>query len=508
MFDLLQSKPTKLVVASLLTAGLGTTMGSSVLAGSAAASSQTIITVNNNAGEPLTNNFNPLVPTSTLDFYGSWSMIYEPLVQYDVQKPGVTYPWLATSWKWSNGNKTLVFELRHGVKWSDGQPFTSKDVVFTFDLMKKYPSVNLYGLDFTGVTAQGAYQVTMKFPASNYTDFYYAAELSPIIPEHVWSTISNPATYADTNPLGPALSSSSLSTPRTSSSSPTRATGSAACPKIYGLEYVAGTAQSLTNLTDDETLDWSSGGTPGAQAWEKKNPYNHYWFPGAGVVSIEPNLTKWPLNQLAVREAISLALNRSVIGSQGEFGYEDPVLSATGLLPSQSNFVVSQFKNDLLKYDPSQAKKVLEQAGWKAGPGGTFEDNAGKQLAFTISDPSGFVDYITDCQLMREELKAAGMALTCEGTSTNAWTSDVASGEFDATIRWSDYGNGDPFYIYNGWLNHNLTAPVGGTASDDFERYGNSSAQAALQTYTTAPTSAAEQVPCRPSKIYSSQTSR
>ncbi len=234
MFDLLQSKPTKLVVASLLTAGMGTTMGSSVLAGSAAASSQTIITVNNNAGEPLTNNFNPLVPTSTLDFYGSWSMIYEPLVQYDVQKPGVTYPWLAASWKWSNGNKTLVFELRHGVKWSDGQPFTSKDVVFTFDLMKKYPSVNLYGLDFTSVTAQGAYQVTMKFPASNYTDFYYAAELSPIIPDHIWSTISNPATYADTNPIGTGPSSSSLSTPRTSSSSPTRATGSAACPRSMG----------------------------------------------------------------------------------------------------------------------------------------------------------------------------------------------------------------------------------------------------------------------------------
>jgi peptide/nickel transport system substrate-binding protein len=259
-------------------------------------------------------------------------------------------------------------------------------------------------------------------------------------------------------------------------------------PKIYGLEVIAVTAQSEANLTEADQLDWSSGGAPGAQAWVKKSPYNHYWFPGAGTVSIEPNLTKWPLNQVAVRKAISLALNRAVIGSKGEFGYEYPVTSATGLLSSQSSFVVPQYRKNLLRYAPAQAKKTLEQAGWKMGHGGIFVDSAGKQLAFTISDPSGFVDYMTDCQLMREELKAAGMALTCEGISTNAWTSDVASGEFDATIRWSDFGNGNPFFVYNGWLNDKLTAPIGRAASDDFERYRSPSAQSALQAYASAST--------------------
>jgi peptide/nickel transport system substrate-binding protein len=88
------------------------------------------------------NDFNPLVPTSTLVSWTAVGYIYEPLLQYDMLKPGTVYPWLATSATWSNHDKTLTFQLRRGVTWSDGVPFTSKDVVFTFDLLKKYPSLN------------------------------------------------------------------------------------------------------------------------------------------------------------------------------------------------------------------------------------------------------------------------------------------------------------------------------------------------------------------------------
>ncbi len=117
-------------------------------------SSGTTLTVNNNEGEPLTANFNPLDPTSTLDVYGSWSMIYEPLVQYDPQRPGVTYPWLATSWSWSNGDKSLSFTLRKNVTWSDGKPFTSADVVYTFNLMKKVSVLSPFDQD-QDVASQG-----------------------------------------------------------------------------------------------------------------------------------------------------------------------------------------------------------------------------------------------------------------------------------------------------------------------------------------------------------------
>jgi peptide/nickel transport system substrate-binding protein len=457
--------------------------------GSSGGGKSTTLTVNNNEGEPLTDNFNPLVPTSTLDVYGSWSMIYEPLVQYDPQRPGVTYPWLATSWSWSNGNKTLTFNLRNGVTWSDGQPFTSADVVYTFDLMKRVPAVNVFGLQFASIVANSKSQVTMTFAQSATTDFYYIAETTPIIPQHIWSHVSNPTTYTDTNPIGTGPYVLKHFTPQDFLLTKNLHYWQHGVPKITNLDYVAGTATALTNMTNNEQLDWSSGGAPGAQKWQQSNPVNHYWFPGAGVVSLEPNLSRWPLNDVAVRKAISLAINRTVVGVRGEFGYETPVTSATGMLPSQQNYVAPQYSAAKLTYDPTAARSVLTKAGYTLGPGGIFE-KGGKKLAITIEDPSGFVDYMTDCQLIDSELKQVGIAVTCDGVSTNAWGSDVASGNFQSTIRWSDYGNGDPYYLYNGWLNSTLYGPKGGNASDNFERWSSPATQQALNTYVSTTSSA------------------
>ena len=48
-----------------------------------------------------------------------------------------------------------MLDLRKGVDWSDGKPFTSTDVVYTFELLKKYPSLNPYGITFSTVAAEG-----------------------------------------------------------------------------------------------------------------------------------------------------------------------------------------------------------------------------------------------------------------------------------------------------------------------------------------------------------------
>src|SRR5438270_9339710 len=71
-----------------------------------------------------TQNFNPLSNSPT---DGTLELIYEPLFMFNQMKGGKVVPWLAQKYKWSNGNKTLTFYLRTGVKWNDGKPFTSAD---------------------------------------------------------------------------------------------------------------------------------------------------------------------------------------------------------------------------------------------------------------------------------------------------------------------------------------------------------------------------------------------
>ena len=65
--------------------------------------------------------------------------LFNNLVLYDQSKPQNSpqdiVPDLAKSWSWSADNKDLTFKLQEGVKWHDGQPFTAKDVVCTFDLL-------------------------------------------------------------------------------------------------------------------------------------------------------------------------------------------------------------------------------------------------------------------------------------------------------------------------------------------------------------------------------------
>ena len=80
-------------------------------------------------------------PTTLL----SAGFVYEPLVFVNPLQNGKTTPMLATSWKWGAGNKSLTFTIRKGVKFNDGTPMTPADVVFTFNLLKKYPALDLPG---------------------------------------------------------------------------------------------------------------------------------------------------------------------------------------------------------------------------------------------------------------------------------------------------------------------------------------------------------------------------
>src|SRR5262245_27115080 len=72
-----------------------------------------------------------------------WPMLpcYSNLVFFDPMKPQETLdtivPELAERWSWQDNHRNLVFFLRKNVRWHDGQPFTSKDVKYTFDVVRE-----------------------------------------------------------------------------------------------------------------------------------------------------------------------------------------------------------------------------------------------------------------------------------------------------------------------------------------------------------------------------------
>src|SRR5690242_19977223 len=189
--------------AGLLAAGLaacsssGSSSGTNSSTGSATGKT---LCMESSPESTITQSFNPFVPTGAPWQMGATGLIYEPLIQFNLAAPRKYYPWLATSYAWSNGGKTLTFAIRQGVKWNDGQPFTPADVVFTFNMLKANAAVNLNGVKYDQVSASGN-NVVLNFATPQFTNLQSIAGTA-IVPEHIWKSVSNPATYADRKSVG------------------------------------------------------------------------------------------------------------------------------------------------------------------------------------------------------------------------------------------------------------------------------------------------------------------
>ena len=467
--------------AALLAAGLAACSSSSSNSGTTNSSSATgkELVMESSPESTITQTFNPFVPTGAPWGMGATGLIYEPLIQFNLVAPPKYYPWLATSYAWSNGGKTITFALRPGVKWSDGTAFTPADVVFTFNMMKANAAVNLNGLKISSVSASGN-NVVLNFPSAQYTNLQSIAGTA-IVPQAIWSKAGNPATYADANPVGTGPFKLGSFTPQgfTLVKNPDYwQAASVKVPKVFFPVYTSNTG-ALSALFSGQ-IDWTGNYIPGLQkSFVSTNPsFHHYWEAPGGTNSLVPNLNKWPTNQLAVRQAISAAINRQLLASEGESGLENPVLNATGLTTPLYDAWSAPVSSMTVSATGSAAaaKQILQKAGYTVGSNGFFS-KGGKTVSLTITNPSAFTDYAQVDALVAQELRAAGIDATFEGQSVDAWNSDVASGNFQLTSHWSN-GGITPYNMYDGWLDSSLA--TGSTATGDYERLNDPSVNAML----------------------------
>ena len=103
------------------------------------------LTIVANQTDAWTNNFNPFFDATSNVIASSEGTIYETLLffnRFDTKYTNM----LATGYQLSSDGTQITFNLRQGVKWSDGQPFTSADVVFTFNMLKQYQGLDVNGL--------------------------------------------------------------------------------------------------------------------------------------------------------------------------------------------------------------------------------------------------------------------------------------------------------------------------------------------------------------------------
>ncbi len=443
---------------------------------------------------PMTDTFNPYSATSTGHVVTADALYNEPLFIWNILNPSqAPFQILGTGYTWSNSGKTLTLTTRSGVKWNDGKPFSASDVAFTFNMIRTHPGLNTDGTPVpASATAPNATTAVLTFSQPEYANLFLIGQ-TYIVPQHIWSSV-NPATFADASPVGTGPYMLDRFTPQgfALKANPTYWNKSAV--HVPEISYPAYTQNfNVVNPLASGQIDLAGNDIANVQGvYLGRSPANHTWFPSApyltanNVVSLIFNVTKAPLNDPAVRQAISYGIDRQQLSAQGETGYELPETSTSGLLlPAASSYLSPSLANNLPSAgDPAKVSSILTADGWRK-VGGKWTKN-GKTISFSISDPIPYSDYYLDAQDVSKQLDALGFNVTVNGIGNPAvWQSDVTNGTFDTAIHWSNQGP-TPYQIYDGMLDASLTAPIGKPAANDLGRWRDPATQAALAQFASS----------------------
>jgi len=446
------------------------------------------------SGDPaFVKNFNPYTATGLPSGSFVQGAMYEPLVV--VGEGGLKpVPWLARSWKWSNGNKTLTLSLAKGVKWSDGKPLTSADVVYSLLAGKQDPIMDRIGITgaanaVTSVKAKGPYGVVIKLRGPD--SQFIAATLNRqfVVPQHVWKGVDKPATYLNSTPV---------------TSGPFNVVGrfttqdyvfnknphywQAGQPKIPCLEYVqAASNDAALALIQSGQADWTHNFVPNVEkAYIAKDPkhFHAFYATTAYPVSLHFDDTQYPFSIPAFRRALSLAIDRNSVSKLGEYGYAPPAdaIGLNGLFPKWvTDQGVANSAKAMAKYDPATAKAQLTGAGFTY-KGSTLIDPKGNPVKIDIHVISGWSDWVASNQIITKNLQGIGISSNVAlEPDWGAWQPSAYATKFP-TLLWEMGSQGSPYGYFYANLSQNAFIASGedGSPTGNTEHYANAKATALL----------------------------
>ena len=433
----------------------------------AAAASPVYVTTYQAGHSAFQRNFNPFLTQVRLDFTNG--AIYEPLMVITTAGVGHTYPWLATHYKWTNHNKTLLLTIRSGVRWSDGKPFTPADVIFTFNYGKKYSVADETGLMQKGQIASirqvGANQVAFTFKTVNTTVLPQLLSTNTmIVPQHIWAKVKDPGTFTNANPVGTGPFARVV---KFSSQSYILGKNPYYWQKLSydGIRVPALSSNDATLAAAIKgELDWTANKFANVQkAYVSHDPahFHAYYKDIAYPLGLYFNDEKYPFSLYALRQAISLAIDRNKINTIAEAGYEPPsdALGMARLYPAWIDPKLKSRAKALATYNPSKAKQVLTAAGFTY-KGSSLMDPKGNPVSIELSCPSGWDDWVTSLQIIQQNLQAIGIDASLTQSDQTAWLDKRSKRLLDGFF-WSPLGGPSPYNYFNNYMSRDSYFPIG-----------------------------------------------
>lgn len=428
--------------------------------------------------------WNPFITWSKANTSGTVGLIYEPLFFYDPLKDELI-PWLAEYGEWKTA-QLFVVKLREGLTWQDGKPLTAADVVFTFELGKKYPAVYYSPMwnYLERVTAVGDLLVEFAFTERPlYQEFENNLYGIMIVPKHIWETRTEEeiTSGANENPIGSGAYRYLAHGPdrnvyvRNEDWWGIKVLGVKPAPKYIVEIRFATNNLALGALLKGE-IDLSNNFLPGIATLAQLGYVKTYlleppYMLPANTAVLFLNTTKKPMNDPAFRKALAHAINVDAIIERAFAGLVSKA-SPTALLPHLAKYVDEEVVARLgYTYNPAKAREILAAAGYKDLDGDGFvEAPDGSKIALEVTCPFGWTDWMEAIRVIAESAQAVGINVVARYPDYGAWNTALVTGTFDMTLNnWASLSN-TPWTVYNLLFNHPIRDIMG---SGNFGRYDN-----------------------------------
>ncbi|HZQ16187.1 MAG TPA: ABC transporter substrate-binding protein [Gaiellaceae bacterium] len=455
------------------------------------------------SGDPaFVRNFNPYTATGLPSGQFIKGSFYEGLI---VSPEGglPARPWLAQSWKWSNGNKTLTLNLVQNAKWSDGQPLTSADVVYSLEggaNATQQKTMDIIGFsrpdtNIASITAKGPYTVVIQLKTVDSQFIAQTLNGAIVVPKHIWAKVANPATFTNPHPVGSGpFDQIARFTTQDYVFGRNPHYWQAGKPLIPCLEYVqAASNDAALALIQGGQVDWTHNFVPNvAQAYESKDPqhFHSFYATTAYPVSLLLDVTKYPYSLVAFRKALSQAIDRNTVSKLGEYGYAPPTdaIGLSGLFPQWvTDPTVKAQAKALATYNPAAAKKTLTDAGFTY-KGSQLIDPKGNPVNLDIHVISGWSDWVASNQIITKNLQAIGIDSNVKlEPDWNSWYPNASSTK-NPTLLWQNASQGSPYgFFYSNFSANAYIAPgQDATNTGNWEHYQNAQGTALLQQWKSS----------------------
>lgn len=414
---------------------------------------------------------------------------------------GKIEPELAESWKISEDKLRVIFTLREGLKWSDGQPLTADDVVFTYQELVFNKQIPNTLEDYLKIGTTGVYPQVRRIDDRR-VEFILPEPFAPflqttaaptdavaILPKHVLSKYvklkdskGNPkflSTWGtDTNPTkiivnGPYQIESYIANQRlVFQRNPYYWRKDS---QGHSQPYIKRIIWQIVDSPDTSLIQFRSGGldTLGVGATnfsllkreEKRGKFTIYnGGPALGTTFIAFNLNKGqrngrPLvdpiksswfNKVAFRQAIAYALDRQTIVNNLYRGLGEPQNSPIDI---QTPYYLSPKAGlKVYNYDPERAKKLLMAAGFNYNAQNQLFDADGNRVQFTLLSPAGGRTADTIGTRLKQDLNKIGIKVDFNPLAFNVLIEKLSN-----SLDWECYlgaltGSVEPSQGANVWL--------------------------------------------------------